>query len=155
MTIRENQARAGIALVQPGLTRQVARIVARGATDNLVPGTHVSMDELHRYQLLGRKLQARATAEALGSLFRALVWPWKKLAAGIAQISREAAGIRQLSAMDDHLLEDIGIRREQIPAAVAGLIARPAHADAAPATVVERRAEARIACNDPHVKAAA
>ena len=155
MTIRENQARADSALYQPGLTRQVARIVDRGDSDNLVPGTHVSMDELHRYQLLGRRLQARATAAAFGSLFGALAWPWKKLAALYGPISREAAGMRQLSALDDHLLRDIGIRREHIPAAVAGLIARPARAQAAPAAVVEGRATPPMACNDPHVKAAA
>ena len=155
MTITENQARAGIALLQPGLTRQVARIVHRGDSGHLVPGTHVSMDELHRYQLLGRRLQARATAAAFGSLFRALVWPWKKLAASLAQIGREAASMRQLSALDDHLLRDIGIRREHIPAVVAGLLAQPVRANAAPASVVERRAAPPIACNDPHVKAAA
>ncbi len=155
MNIRENQVRPDVPLMQPGLTRQVARIVHRGDTEHLVPGTRVTMDELHRYQLLGRGLQARAMAAAIGSLFRALAWPWRKLPASLAQLSREATAIRHLSALDDHLLQDIGIHREQIPAAVAGLMARPTRANALPATALEQPPERRTACNDPHVKAAA
>jgi uncharacterized protein YjiS (DUF1127 family) len=153
LTIKRNQAPKGIALFGPGVDRRVAVIADRGDTDNLVPGTNITMDELHQYQLLGRRLQARATASALGDLFRAVVSPVKKLAAAYGRVLREATAIRQLGALDDHLLRDIGIRRENIPAAVAGLMNRPAVAHAAP--VVLPPAGQQAACNDPHAKAAA
>lgn len=155
MTIQRNQDRSGVVLLQPGVHRRVDVIVDRGDTDNLVPGTNMTMDELQRYQLLGRRLQARATASALTGLLRAVVWPVKKLAATYGRVSRQAAAIRQLGALDDHLLQDIGIRREHIPQAVAGLMNRPAATDAASAPVVLRAADQQAACNDPHAKAAA
>ncbi len=155
MNTKRNQAPPGIALFEPGVARRVTAIVDRGDTDNLVPGTNVTMDELHRYQLLGRQLQARAMASTLTSLFRALVWPVKVLAAGLGRAGREVAAIRQLGALDDHLLQDIGIRRDNIPQAVAGLMSRPAATKAAPAPLVQRLAGRQAACNDPHAKAAA
>ncbi len=155
MTIKQNQAQKGIALFGPGIDRRVAVIVDRGDTDNRVPGTNITMDELHRYQLLGRRLQARAMASALSGLFRAVVLPGKKLAAAYVRARREATAIRQLGALDDHLLRDIGISRGSIPAAVAGLMNRPAVAGAAPAPVVLRPARQQAAFNDPHANAAA
>lgn len=155
MNTKRNQAPSRIALFEPGVTRPVAAIVDRGDTDNLVPGTNVTMDELHRYQLLGRQLQARAMASILTGLFRALVWPVKVLAASLGRASREVAAIRQLGALDDHLLQDIGIRRENIPQTVAGLMSRPAATETAPAPLVQRLAGQQAACNDPHAKAAA
>lgn len=155
MNTKRNQAPSRIALFEPGVTRRVAAIVDRGDTGNLVPGTNVTMDELHRYQLLGRQLQARAMASTLTSLFRALVWPVRVLAASLGRAGREVAAIRQLGALDDHLLQDIGIRRENIPQAVAGLMSRPAATETAPAPLVQRLAGQQAACNDPHAKAAA
>ena len=155
MTIKRNQAQERIALFEPGIDRRVAVIVDRGDTDNLVPGTGVTMDALHQYQLLGRRLQARSMASALGGLFGAVGWPVKKLAAAYGRARRETTAIRQLGVLDDHLLRDIGIRRENIPAAVAGLMNRPEVANAAPAPVVLRRAGQQAACNDSNAKAAA
>ena len=155
MTIQRNQDHPDVVLLQPGVHRRVAAIVDRGDTDNLVPGTNMTMDELQRYQLLGRRLQARATASALTGLLRAVAWPVKKLAATYGRVSRHATAIRQLGALDDHLLQDIGIRRDNIPQAVAGLMSRPAATKAAPAPLVQRLAGRQAACNDPHAKAAA
>ena len=159
MTMKENQALHDTGLYQPGVGRRVAKIVHGGDQTDLVPGTHVTHEDLQHYQLVGRRLQARATAAALGSLLRALLWPVRKiakLAAAYARSGREAAAVRQLSALDDHLLEDIGIRREQIPAAVAGSLARSAAPDApALPTASLKRAERPAGCNDAHRKAAA
>ena len=155
MTIKRNQAQKGIALFGPGIDRRVAVIVDRGDTENLVPGTNITMDELHRHQLLGRRLQARAMASALGGLLSAVVWPVKKLAAAYGRALRAATAIRQLEALDDHLLRDIGIRRENIAAAVVGLMNRPAVAVAAPPPVVLRPAGQQATSNDAYAKAAA
>ena len=46
------------------------------------------MDELHQYQLLGRRLQARAVASAFVGLFKALVWPFRRLAVAYARATK-------------------------------------------------------------------
>lgn len=156
LTTSKYQARSPIGLEQPGVSRQVARIVHRGDREHLVPGTCVTMDELHQYQLLGRQLQARAMGQALASLARALSWPFRKLARAQRRLGREAAAIRQLRALDDHLLRDIGISRDAIPHAVAGLAARiEAPGEAPTAEPVPVRAECSLPCNDAHAKKAA
>ena len=124
VSIKQNQPHRGITLNQPEVERRVLRLVDRGDAEHLVPGTHVTMDELHYYQLLGRRLQARAVTSAFAGLFRALVRPLRGLAAATARVSRETAAIRQLSALDDYLLADLGIQRGQIRAAVTGLLDR-------------------------------
>ncbi len=83
MAIQQNQVPTGIAQFEPGVSRRLALIVDRGDESNLVPGTHVTMDELHQYQLLGRQLQARAMASAFTGLFKAVVGPVKKLARAV------------------------------------------------------------------------
>jgi len=156
MNIRQNQAPTGATLLQPGLERRVAVIVDRGDAEHLVPGTHTTMDALHRFQLLGRQLQARAMARALGNLLGAVTWPLRKAAGNLRRARREGASIRALGALDDHLLADIGISREQIPAAVAGLLEQPAAANPSPpvATLV-RAGGVPTACNDAHASRAA
>ena len=102
MTIQRNQAPAEIPLFDPGIHRRVALIVDRGDESNLVPGTHVTMDELHQYQLLGRQLQARAMASALTDLFRAVLQPVKKLASAVKRqpAAKAATGQVVLKAED-------------------------------------------------------
>ncbi len=161
MAIERNQAPTGIALFEPGIDRRVALIVDRGDTDNLVPGTGITMDELHQYPLLGRRLQARAMASALAGLFRAVIRPVKKLVQAHRRVRRQAAAMRQLGALDDHLLRDIGIRRDNIPATVAGSMGYSAghsagySAGTAPAVVVRWPHGQQAACNDDYARAAA
>ena len=155
LNIERNQDQSRAVLYEPGVQRRTSIILDRGDRKHLVPGTNITMDELHRYQLLGRQLQARAVGSALVGLLRAIVRPVKKLAAAHARVSRQVAATRQLGALDDHLLRDIGIRRDNIPQAVAGLMNRPAARSAAPAPMVLPKAGRQAACNDPHAKAAA
>ncbi len=154
LNIRQNQDPPQVVLREPGVQRRITLILDRGDADNLVPGTNITMDELHRYQLLGRRLQARAVASALAGLLRAVVRPVKKLVAAYARVSRQVAATRQLGALDDHLLQDIGIRRDNISEAVASLMNQAA-TPAAPAPVVPPAAGRQAACNDPHAKVAA
>ena len=155
MNIRQNQDPPGVVLFERGVQRRVALIVGRNDRENLVPGTNVTMDELQRYQLAGRRLQARAVASALTGLLRAVVRPVKELAAAGGRARRQIAAIRQLGALDDHLLQDVGIRRENIPEVVAGLVSRPPATDAAAAPVALPTAGQPPACNDGHAKSAA
>jgi len=156
VNIAQNQHPRTVRLFEPGVQRRVSLIVDRGDREHLVPGTNVTMEELHRYQLLGRQLQARAMAAAITGLFRAVGRGIGKLVTGLRRARVQAAAIRELAAMDDHLLQDIGIRRDGIAAAVAGLMDRPATTRATP---VRGRQPASLrqapACNQSHGKAAA
>jgi uncharacterized protein YjiS (DUF1127 family) len=159
MKMHQNQVPTGATLVQPGVERHIAAIVDRGDQGHLVPGTHVTMDELHRYQLLGRQLQARAMAGALEAAFAGLLRgvsrPFEKAAGALGRARREGAAIRSLGALDDHILADIGITREQIPAAVAGLLERPTAAPKPPTAAPVPTVDLPAACNDDHLNRAA
>ncbi len=120
----QNQAPTSIGELEPGVRRRVATLVDRGDADHRVPGTGITMEEFHQYQLLGRRLQAQAVASAFASLGSAFARPLKALVHSLAEARRAGQAARQLRAMDDHLLADIGIARDQIPAAVAGLVTR-------------------------------
>jgi uncharacterized protein YjiS (DUF1127 family) len=152
VTIQQNQPPAGNGLYEPGVNRRLSLIVDRGDEKHLVPGTGITMDQFHEYQLLGRQLQARAVALSFTSLFRAIALPLGKLAAAFGRALTRGAAIRQLASMDDRLLDDVGIRREDISAAVAGLMNRQSMVAAAPAQNVLKPA---AACNDPHAREAA
>jgi uncharacterized protein YjiS (DUF1127 family) len=152
LAIQQNQPLAGNTLYEPGVNRRLSLIIDRGDENHLVPGTGITMDQFHEYQLLGRQLQARAVASSFTSLFRAVALPLGKLAAAVGRALTRGAAIRQLASMDERLLEDIGIRRENISAAVAGLMERQPMVAPAPAQTVSKPA---AACNDPHARAAA
>ena len=152
---QQNQQPRTLRLFEPGVERRVSLIVDRGNRDHLVPGTNITMEELHRYQLLGRQLQARAMAAAFKGLFSAVGRGIGRLVTGLRRARVQAAAIRELAAMDDHLLQDIGIRRDSIAAAVAGLMDRPAAAPPTPARDGAAKLCQQPACNQPHGKAAA
>lgn len=155
MATRQNQVPMGTTLFEPGVSRRLDLIVDRGDRDHLVPGTGIAMDEFHQYQLLGRQLQARVMASTLTSLLEAVLRPLGKLAAASRRALARADAIRELGSLDDHLLRDIGIRRGDIPAAVAGLMERPPIAQPAPTRAVLKAVGQAAACNDPHARAAA
>jgi uncharacterized protein YjiS (DUF1127 family) len=164
MNTRQNQAPDHGTLVEPGLRRRIAAIVDRGDEGHLVPGTRVTMDELHRYQLLGRQLQARAVAQGmaqatawtLGGLRQALVWPFRRVAGALERAQRKRASIRSLDALDDHFLADIGITRDQIPVAVAGLLERSEASNTTPpAPTLVHAGDRPAACNDADARRAA
>ncbi len=160
MNARQNQAPDHGTLVEPGLQRRIAAIVDHGDEDHLVPGTRVTMDELHHYQLLGRQLQARAVARAMAwtvdGLRQALVWPFRRVAGALERAHRERASIRSLDALDDHFLADIGITRDQIPVAVAGLLDRRAATNPVPpASILVHAGDRPAASNDADARRAA
>lgn len=55
---------------------------------------------------------------------RGLVGILRRLGRHLAQARRRRIAIAELSALDDRQLKDIGIRREQIPEVVAGVVER-------------------------------
>jgi uncharacterized protein YjiS (DUF1127 family) len=70
------------------------------------------------YLTEARRRQARAVAEVLGAA-------WRGLRGWFARRSERRRAIAQLTALDDRLLADIGLRRSDIELAVDGLLADP------------------------------
>lgn len=155
MNTQRNQHPVDLALFEPGVRRRVTLLTGRDGENNFVPGTGISLEAFHGYQARGRQLQARAMAAVFVGLARAASRAVKKLLAAYRRSRAQALAIRRLSAMDDHLLEDIGIRREVIPAAVAGLMERPVVIQAAPEKTLAPSPQRRPACNQGEAKAAA
>jgi len=70
------------------------------------------------------------------------------LSGGLAAWSERRAALRELNALDDRMLKDIGITRGDIPAVVAGMTAA-GHAESAdPLEAVRRWARSRAAAED-------
>jgi uncharacterized protein YjiS (DUF1127 family) len=95
------------------------------------------------YVTAARRLQARATAEAIGAGWRGIRRGLTGLA-GLARrhllepLARRAQRRRahaDLAAMDDRLLADIGLRRSDIQLALSGRLADPRVTRRAPASV--------------------
>ncbi|MEK9969302.1 MAG: DUF1127 domain-containing protein [Ferrovibrio sp.] len=83
---------------------------------NLAPLTPA---EIEAY---ARRIRAEAAANLIHTAWVALQSVAVRLKAHLAQ----KRALAELSSLDDAMLRDIGLSRSQIPAAVAGLIARPA-----------------------------
>ncbi len=69
----------------------------------------------------GRALRAQAGRQALRGLIRGIVGAVRQGAEALQRWHRRRVGYRELMALDDRLLHDIGLHRAQIPAAVDGL----------------------------------
>ena len=69
-----------------------------------------------------RRIRAEAIADLIYKSWVAL----KSLATRAQAYLAQQRALNELNSLDDAMLRDIGLSRSQIPAAVAGLIARPA-----------------------------
>ena len=75
------------------------------------------------YVARARELQSEAIGRGFGATGRFLARSVSRAYRGIADAVRKRRTISELSRLDDHLLADIGIAREQIPTIAQGLIA--------------------------------
>ena len=75
------------------------------------------------YTARARELQSEALARAFGTVGRFLTGAGSEAYRWIAGAIRKHRTIAELSRLDDHVLADIGIDREQIPMIARGLIA--------------------------------
>ena len=75
------------------------------------------------YGVRARRLQSEAIGHALGAAGRFLARTGGSVYRRIADALRKRRTIAQLARLDDHLLSDIGIDRDQIPMIAQGLIA--------------------------------
>lgn len=95
---------------------------------------------------------SRAAGAGKGLLRRSL--------AGLARARARRHAVRVLYGMDNRMLQDIGISREQIESAVSGMLARPQAGEAVrPVREVEADETTEIGvarvCNDRHYESAA
>jgi uncharacterized protein YjiS (DUF1127 family) len=73
----------------------------------------------------GRRLQARAMAEAFRSVADGLAAVVRRLRERLARRSARKRAVHLLAGLDDRLLADIGLRRADIELAVDGRLADP------------------------------
>ncbi len=91
----------------------------------------------------GRALHPQAVRQALRGLIRGIVGAVRQGAEALQRWHRRRVTYRELMALDDRLLRDIGLRRDQIPAAVEeSLWNQPGPAEAYVATVAGRQSDA-------------
>ena len=81
----------------------------------------LSHEVIEHYTQTGRALRAQAVRQALRDLIRGIVGAVRQGAEALQRWHRRRVTYRELMALDDRLLRDIGLRRDQIPAAVEGL----------------------------------
>ena len=96
-------------------------ITLRNQTAFAVPAnlTPMSQAEIEAY---ARRIRAEAIADLVYSAWIALKGAGARVKGYLAQ----QRALHELNSLDDAMLRDIGLNRSQIPAAVAGLIERPA-----------------------------
>lgn len=83
-----------------------------------LPTSATVMDALIRR---GHCLRSQAIVAASRTGYRSLTRGLGRLAAGWRRFNARRAAIAELNRLDDRLLADIGVRREQIPLVVDGL----------------------------------
>jgi len=128
------------AILRP-LRRQAIVDRLEGLEDRMLQDIGVERFEIAAIAESVTSRQAPSIGVALGNLFAVVV---KSLAAW----SERRTAYRELSALDDRMLRDIGITRADIPAVVAGMTAA-GHVDSAdPLEAVRRWARSRAAAQD-------
>ena len=128
----------GLALLRDRVVAPIGRALRRGRT-----AADLRRLDDHLLRDIGlERVMVESVAEEL-TLQRAEPAPRRAgLFAGLARWWRRRATIAELEALNDHVLEDIGLRREQIPSFVAeSLRAEDATPAPAPSMLIAERRE--------------
>ena len=118
--------------------------------------TDILNQDMDRLMQRGRRLRSEAAHHAIQFIATWLVRGIKAVKTALLQGHQRRVSIRQLYALDDHTLRDIGLSRAEIYGAVDGLFRLSKHdaEDSAPAirelghTIGPVAAAEELACND-------
>jgi uncharacterized protein YjiS (DUF1127 family) len=118
-------------------------------------GRDLDHDTVKHYATVGRELRAQAFRQALRRLSQAIAGASGRAARALKHRRLRHASIRQLVALSDHQLKDIGLLRAEIPAAVDRLLRNESQPTAEPKSKLVTIPETRNPANDERSKLAA
>jgi uncharacterized protein YjiS (DUF1127 family) len=134
----------GLSLLSQGLTGY-----------DWAPRRDLNHGAVKHYTKVGRQLRAQAFGQALRGLSQAIVGAFGRAARAFQHGRVRRASIRELSALSDHQLKDIGLFRAEIPAAVDKLLRNQSQPAVEPKSKVVTIPETKDAANDETSKLAA
>ena len=141
-----NQTYRGSVGTDPALERRLSLVGQSFTGFDWGTRPALSHEVIEHYAKTGRELRAQAVRQALRGLIRGSVRAVRHGAEALQHWHRRRVTYRELMALDDHLLHDIGLHRDQIPAAVEGLWRNESNPVAKPqayvATVTGRQSDA-------------
>ena len=74
----------------------------------------VNRENLAYFERRAHRMRAEAMAQAFASLSRGLKALWGRIARILSAASQTRRTVRELRSLSDHILKDIGLRRDQI-----------------------------------------
>ncbi len=129
-----------------------------GAPPTAPPGADLTAQAIATHLQRGRYLRSEGFYRGIGAAIGVLGGAYRALRDGLRQHNARRAAIAELSYMNSHMLADIGIRREQIPMIVEGMLNHRATTPEMPPQTADAAAisnAASVACgcgaaNDEH-----
>jgi len=129
-----------------------------GAPPGTPSGADLTAQAIATHLQRGRYLRSEALYRGIGVAIGTLRRGYQTLREGLHRHNAQRAAIAELSRMNKHMLADIGIRREQIPMVVEGMLERRASSAKTPPQTVEEVAASTVtgvdcgcgAANDEH-----
>ncbi len=122
---------------------------------DFAPRRDLGHDTVKHYATVGRKLRTQAFRQALRRLAQAIVGASRRAAQAFKHQHLRRTSIRQLARLTDRQLDDIGLFRAEIPAAVDRLLRNESQPAAAPKSKVVTIPATKNPANDERSKLAA
>ena len=170
MNDKRNPHTRGPARGDPAFDRRVAFLAQSLTGIDWATRPTLSPDDIQRYVEKGRRLRAEALASLLRrgatSLahvihrgLRGAIGAARALAGGIVRAHKRRGAIRELMALDDRMLKDIGVRRDDIYSVVEELWKDYPLPPVTPKRPVEKivatKGTSQVAANDNELESAA
>ncbi len=119
------------------------------------PRRDLDHDTVKRYATVDRKPRAQALRQALRRLAQAIVGASRRAAQALKHRRLRRASIRELAGLTDRQLDDIGLFRAEIPAAVDSLLRNESQPAAEPKSKVVTIPATKNPANDERSRLAA
>ncbi len=122
---------------------------------DFAPRRDLDHDTVKHYATVGRKLRAQAFRLALRRLAQAIIGASRQAAQALKHRRLRRASIRELARLTDRQLDDIGLFRAEIPAAVDRLLRNESQPAAEPKSKVVTIPATKNPANDERSRLAA